>query len=159
MVVDTAPLVYLLEGHLQFAPLFDGLFHLTEKGEIEIAVSTITVAEVLVGPLQNGKDTLAKRDEKALHPFQVVPVTTEIAVTAARLRGATGIRLPDAIQAATALEIAAAALVTDDRDFSKLTGLKVCWRVEGGARPPSIIKSPAESSICARFSPGATALP
>ena len=125
VVVDTAPLIYLLEDHPQFAPLFEGLFELADKGEIEIAVSTISVAEVLVGPLKNGKDALAKRYEKALGAFQLVPVTPEIAVTAARLRASSGIRLPDALQAATALEVAAAALVTHDRDLSKLTGLKV----------------------------------
>jgi predicted nucleic acid-binding protein len=52
-------------------------------------------------------------------------LTTEIAATAARLRASTGLRLPDAIQAATALEISAAALVTHDRDFSKLEGLTI----------------------------------
>jgi predicted nucleic acid-binding protein len=52
-----------------------------------------------------------------LEDFELVPVSQDVAVTAARLRAGTGLRLPDALQAATALEIGAAALVTHDRDF------------------------------------------
>ena len=54
-----------------------------------------------------------------------MPISLEIAKTAARLRAACGLRLPDALQAATALECQAAALVTFDRDFSRLSGIKV----------------------------------
>ena len=125
VVVDSAPLIYLLDGHPVFAPLFEGLFEAHEQGLVEIAVSTIALAEVLTGPLRHKQDALAKRYEKALAGFDLVPVTQKVAVTAARLRANTGLRLPDAIQAATALETGAAALVTHDRDFSKLKGLKI----------------------------------
>jgi len=50
---------------------------------------------------------------------------SEVAVTAARLRASLGLRLPDAVQAATALELGAVALVTPGRDFSRLKGLRV----------------------------------
>ncbi|ROZ76471.1 PIN domain-containing protein [Ramlibacter sp. WS9] len=132
VVVDTAPLIYILEDHPTFAPLFDGLFEAAESGRLQIAVSTISLAEVLVGPLKQGLDALAKRYERALGSFDLMPVTAEISVTAARLRASTGLRLPDALLAATALEIGAVALVTHDRDFSKLSGLKV---LTGERRP------------------------
>ena len=125
VVVDSAPLIYLLGDHPEFAPAFVGLFELHAQGVVQIAISTIAVAEVLGGPFRHGKDVLAKRYEKALAAFDVVPVSQEIAVTAARLRAASGLRLPDALQAATALEVGAAALVTHDRDFSRLEGLRV----------------------------------
>ena len=125
VIVDTAPLIYLLEDHPKYASLFEGLFEAADRGHLRVAISTISVAELLVGPLKHGQDALAKRYEKALAGFDIVPVSTEIAVTAARLRAASGLRLPDALLAATALEIEAVALVTHDRDFSKLAGLKV----------------------------------
>lgn len=125
VVVDTAPLIYILEDHSRFTPLFQGLFEAADRGQLQVAVSTISVAELLVGPFKEGRDALAKRYEKALGNFELIAVSTEIAVTAARLRASTGLRLPDALQAATALEVGAAALVTHDRDFSKLSGLKV----------------------------------
>lgn len=125
VLVDTAPFIYILEDHPRFATLFQPLFAAAEAGNLQIALSTITLAEVLVGPLKQRREALAKRYEKALAAFEVVPLTAEIAATAARLRASSGLRLPDAIQAATALEIGAAALVTHDRDFSKQNGLKV----------------------------------
>lgn len=125
VVVDSAPLIYLLDDHPEFAAAFVGLFTLQAEGKIEIAISTIAMAEVLAGPFKHGQVVLAKRYEKELANFEVVPVSHDIAVTAARIRASTGLRLPDAIQAATTLEVGAAALVTHDRDFSRLEGLRV----------------------------------
>jgi predicted nucleic acid-binding protein len=125
VVVDTSPIIYVLDGNPEFSRLFEGLFEAEEQGRLRIAISTIALAEVLTGPLRKGLDALAKRYEKALGGFQVVPVSEAIAVTAARLRANNKLKLPDAIHAATALEIGAAALVSADRDFAKLKGLKV----------------------------------
>jgi predicted nucleic acid-binding protein len=125
VVVDSPPLIYLLDDHPEFAIAFVGLFDLQADGRVQIAISTIAMAEVLAGPFKHGQDVLAKRYEKELANFEVVPVSQEIAVTAARLRASTGLRLPDAIQAATTLEVGAVALVTHDRDFSRLAGLRV----------------------------------
>lgn len=125
VVVDTSPFIYLLEDHPAFAPLFLGLFEDHTKGRLRIALSTITLAEVLVGPLRQGQDALARRYERALAGFEVLPVTAEVAATAARLRATSGLRLPDALQAATTIECGAVALVTHDRDFRRLQGLRV----------------------------------
>ena len=136
VVVDSAPLIYLLDDHPEFAAAFVGLFYLQADGRVQIAISTIAMAEVLAGPFKHGQDVLAKRYEKELANFEVVPVSQEISVTAARIRASTGLRLPDAIQAATTLEVGAAALVTHDRDFSRLSGLRVILgdTVQQGAR-------------------------
>ena len=47
--VDTAPFIYVLESHLQFAELFVGLFEAAENGTLSIVLSTVTLAEVLTG--------------------------------------------------------------------------------------------------------------
>lgn len=125
VVVDSAPLIFLLDGHAEFAPRFEGLFRACDAGELDLSLSVITVAEVLGGPLRVGDESLARRYEKALESFDIVPVSLDIAKTAARLRAAFGLRLPDALQAATAIECQAAALVTFDRDFSRLSGVRV----------------------------------
>ena len=125
VVVDSAPLIYFLDGHPQFSSLFDGLFSAYDEGQLRIAISTIAMAEVLAGPFKNGQDVLAKRYEKALSVFDVVPVTQDIAVSASRLRISCKLKLMDALQAATALEIGAQALVTHNRDFSRFSGLPV----------------------------------
>ena len=132
VVVDTAPLIYLLEDHPQFLPGFIGLFEAEAAGALQIAVSTLTVAEVLTGPMHTGQDALASRYEVALCRFTVVPVDLGVAVLAARLRARYGLKLPDAIQLATALSLGAAALVTHDRDFARVHGLAIL-RGEFGA--------------------------
>ncbi|NMM14296.1 MAG: type II toxin-antitoxin system VapC family toxin [Rhodoferax sp.] len=125
VMVDTAPFIYVLESHSQFADQFVGLFEAAAAGDLTIALSTITLAEVLTGPFKAGQTALAKRYEKALSQYNVIPVSTPIAVLAAQLRVQYRLKLPDAIQLATGLDIGAAAFVTHDRDFSQVTGVDI----------------------------------
>lgn len=125
VMVDTAPFIYVLESHPQFADQFVGLFEAAAAGDLTIALSTITLAEVLTGPFKAGQTALAKRFEKALSQYNVIPVSTPIAVLAAQLRAQYRLKLPDAIQLATGLDIGAAAFVTHDRDFSQVTGVEI----------------------------------
>ncbi len=127
VLVDTAPWIYLLQDHPDFAPRFDGLFIDAAEGRIQLALSTITLAEVLTGPLKAGETALAKRYEKALTSYQVVPLSAAVASLAADLRAQYKLKLPDAVQLATALDIGAAALVTHDRDFSAVKGLPILY--------------------------------
>jgi predicted nucleic acid-binding protein len=125
VLVDTAPWIYLLEDHAEFAPRFLGLFEAAERGQVQLALSTVTLAEVLTGPFKAGQTALAKRYETALSAYQVVPLSAEIASLAAQLRVQYRQKLPDAVQLASALQIGAAALATHDRDFSAVQGLPV----------------------------------
>ncbi len=74
LLMDSAPIIYQLEGHAQLGPRFISIFE---------------------------------------------------AQAAARLRATLKLKLPDAVQAASALAIGADALVTHDRDFSRLQALRV----------------------------------
>jgi len=68
---------------------------------------------------------LVKRYRAVLESWQVVELSADIAESAARLRASLNIKLPDAVQVASASAINADALVTHDRDFSRVTTLKV----------------------------------
>ena len=125
VLVDTAPWIYVLESHPQFADRFVGLFEAAANRQVLIALSTITLAEVLTGPFKAGQTALAKRYEKALLRYRVVDVSAPIAALAAQLRAQYRLKLPDALQLATALDLGAAALVTHDRDFSQVSGLDI----------------------------------
>lgn len=125
VLVDSAPIIYVLEGHPTLGPVFTPLFERQARGELALAVSTITLAEVLAGPLAAGEEVLARRYRDVLGSWQVVDLTASIAESAARLRAAHRLKLPDAVQAASALAIGADALVTHDRDFARLKGLNV----------------------------------
>lgn len=123
--VDTAPFIYVLESHPQFADLFAGLFEAAESGSLIVVLSTITLAEVLTGPHRFGQTALAKRYEMALCQYEVIPISTPIAALAAQLRVQHRLKLPDALQLATALETGANAFVTHDRDYLGVTALPV----------------------------------
>lgn len=125
VVVDSAPIIYVLEGHPELAARFQPLFDRHAKGEVAFAVTTITIAEVLAGPLNAGDEAFVKRYRAVLESWQVIELSADIAESAARLRASLKLKLPDAIQAASAISINADALVTHDRDFSKVKALKV----------------------------------
>ena len=125
VLVDSAPVIYFLEGHPKFGPRFKPLFEAHESGRLRFAVTTITIAEVLTGPLQAGDDALARRYRAILESWQPVALDVDIAESAARLRASLRLTLADAVQAASALAINAAALVTHDRDFSRVRSLRI----------------------------------
>jgi len=125
LLVDSSPIIYVLEDHPQFASRFAPLFAAHAVGRLRFAVTTITVAEVLVGPLRAGDDALAQRYRAILESWQPVALDRDIAASAARLRASLRLGLADAVQAASALAINASALVTHDRDFSRLRSLRV----------------------------------
>lgn len=125
LLVDSAPIIRTLEAHERFAERFAPLFERHAEGELALAVTTVTIAEVLTGPLRAGEEALARRYRAALEAWRVVDLTSDLAESAARLRGRYGLQLPDAIQLASALAINADALVTHDRDLGKLRGLRI----------------------------------
>ncbi len=125
VLVDSAPLIYTLEGHPKLAARFASLFERHAAGDLRLAVTTVSIAEVLTGPLKAGEEALAKRYRAVLESWIVVSLDADIAESAARLRGSYGLTLPDAVQLASALSLNAAALVTHDRDFFRVRGLRV----------------------------------
>ena len=123
LVIDSAPIIYVLEEHPVFAARFLPVFERAESRDYELVITTITLAEVLAGPLRHGDEAVAEacRDTLSAPPvWRVVDLTADIAHRAARIRGRTGLRLPDAVQVATAIETSSVGLVTHDRDFAAL---------------------------------------
>ena len=128
VTVDSAPIIYFLEDHPRLASHFAPLFDAAANDELSIFVSTITLAEVIAGPLKAGNDILAAQYHEALRGsrnWEIVPVTEEIAILAARIRAIRRLRLPDAIQVATAVVTGSVALVTHDIDFSRVQEIKI----------------------------------
>jgi predicted nucleic acid-binding protein len=132
VTVDTAPIIYLLEGNVRFLPRFMPLFERIDEGSLQGVISAVTLAEVLAGPLKRGNEILADRYYQALagsRQWQLLPVDGALAFTAARIRVGYGLKLPDALQVATAVRSGSTALVTHDRDFSRVDEI----RILGGA--------------------------
>ena len=120
LLVDSAPIIYYLEDHPEFSARYEHIFVRAEAGEYELAITTVSLVEVLTGPLRQGNKALAETYREALTSppsWRVIDLTPAIAYRAAQIRGETRLRTPDAIQLASALEISCIGLVTQDRDF------------------------------------------
>lgn len=129
LTFDSAPIIYFLEDHPRYAEHFAPAFDAVDTGRIQAAVSAITLAEVLSGPLAAGNEILAARYSEVLtHApgWQLVPVDAAIATQAARLRVNYRLRLPDALQLATAILTRSHALVTYDNAFARIKEMRVC---------------------------------
>jgi predicted nucleic acid-binding protein len=127
VLVDTNPVIYLLEGN-PLAARFRALFADIDRGRVRALVTPITVAEVVSGPLKAGKDALSERYRRAITEgagWSVRDLDVEVAVLAARLRLRYKLKLPDALQLAAAVSEGCYALVTHDRDFSSVTDLPI----------------------------------
>lgn len=57
--LDTAPLIYFIEGHSAYQGKLVRLFELADKGDLSLITSTITLLEVLVKPLREGQPAIA----------------------------------------------------------------------------------------------------
>ncbi len=129
VLVDTKPIIYVLEGNA-LAKKFEPIFNEIDSGRLQAIVTPITLAEVMTGPLRTGNEALAERYRNVLtHAagWTLREIDGEISVLAARLRVQHKLKLPDAFQLAVALHDNCHALVTHDRDFSKVASLLRVW--------------------------------
>jgi predicted nucleic acid-binding protein len=131
VLIDTNPLLYWFEGSELAAP-FESVFADVQAGRIDAVVTPVTVAEVVTGPLRAGKDALAERYRQAItagNGFSVRDTNADIAMLAARLRLRHRLKLPDAIQLATAVHAGCFALISHDRDFSRVDDVLILGMV------------------------------
>jgi len=124
LLIDSAPIIYVLEGHPKFGTRFKRSSKRMRPG-VCVCRDDYHHRRVLTGPLQAADDALTCRYRAILQSWQPIALDVDIAESAARLRVSLRLRLADAVQAASALAINAAALVTHDRDFSRVHSLKV----------------------------------
>jgi len=125
LLIDAAPVIYVLEGHPTLASRFRPLFDAHAEGRLRFATTTVTIAEVMTGPLKIGDEAKARQTRAILESWRVVALDGDIAESAARLRASLNLKLYDAVVLASALSIRADAIVTHDRDFSRVKEMRV----------------------------------
>lgn len=94
LLMDSAPIIYFLEGHPKFGPRFAPLFEAHAAGRLRFSITTVAVAEILTGPLQAGDEALARRYRAILESWQPIPLDLDIAESAARLRASLRLKQP-----------------------------------------------------------------
>jgi len=118
--VDTAPWIYLVERHPDHVAVMREIIRRAEAddGNFDLVTSVLTLTEVLTLPLREQQQETAAAYRSILlnsPHLQVVPVDMEVAEGGARLRAAyEGLKTPDAIQLAVAIQSGCGAFLTND---------------------------------------------
>lgn len=121
--LDSAILIYHLEGTEPYAELTEELFTLVGRGAVEVVLSTITIAELLVGPFTQQQVGLVAGFEhfvQSLPYTTLAPVSYAVARQAALLRARYRLHTPDALLVATALTEHTAGFVTNDLQLRRV---------------------------------------
>ncbi len=121
--LDTVTIIYFLEKHPRYYQIAKEIFKKIETGKISANISTLVFTELLV-PAYRTKEY--KHAEKIVHilsnfpNLKIIPINTKISTVAAKIRAVHGIRTPDAIHIATALESKSSGIITNDKEFKKV---------------------------------------
>lgn len=123
LAIDTAPLIYFVEGHPELGPEVRSVIARAEGGDLLLVSSVLTLTEVLTLPFDQGATEIAQTYKTLLlqTPYlRLEPVGPQVAERAARLRARHGLKTPDAIQIAVAREAGCEASLTNDRDLRRV---------------------------------------
>ena len=126
--LDTAPLIYFIEANPSYLPVLEPFFEAMDQVDISVVTSTVTLLEVLVLPIRQGRTDLVTRyRDILLHSagLAALELSPDIAETAASLRANYGIRTPDAIQISTAISGGAPHSLTNDKQLRRITEINV----------------------------------
>lgn len=126
--IDTAPIIYLIEGNRRNQKSILSIFEANDQGKFQLHTSIITLTEVLVRPLQLGRKDLAKSYENILlnsPNLSIHELDIAASIKAAEIRAGKKLKTPDAFQIATALNCGADFFLTNDKALKSIKEIKV----------------------------------
>ena len=98
-----------------------------ERDRHALGISALTYAEILVGPLRAGAESVEVVERFAAQ-VRIIDLAPRIARLAAELRAARGLKLPDAVIIATGLQAEAAVILTADARWKGVETVRVVGR-------------------------------
>jgi predicted nucleic acid-binding protein len=127
IALDTSVFIYQIEPNSRYVPVTDHIFSWLEAPTSKAVTSTITMTELLVHPYRDFDKRRVDEFYALLSSFpnlEWIPPHLDIADIAARIRAHHHLRIPDALQAATALYASATGLITNDQVFERVKGFE-----------------------------------
>lgn len=128
VLIDTAPIIYFIEGNSKFRLVLRELFEAVDQGEIHLHTSIITLTEVLVRPYQQQRMDIAAQYEKILcqaSSLEIHDLDVKTGIMAARIRAEKKLKTPDAFQIAAAMRCRADFFLTNDKALSSIRELNI----------------------------------
>ena len=123
--IDANGLIYSVERIEPYRTLLQPMWQQAQDGILSVVSSPVLVTEVLVKPIQLGNTEIETqyREMFASNAVKLLDAPIGAFEDAARLRAETGLKIPDALHAATALRANCALFVTNDTDFRRVPEL------------------------------------
>ena len=119
--------IYHFEEHSTFGEPAGRIIEELEAGRFRGIASELTLLEIIVKPLQLGRQDAADDYETLLSYFpnlDLIPISRTILLDAATLRARHRLRTPDAIQLATAFASGATLAITNDEAWAHIVGIE-----------------------------------
>jgi predicted nucleic acid-binding protein len=141
--LDASAVIYAVEGTAAWAEALKqqlrqlAMADPASAGSLQLATSRLSWLECRVGPLRRrDAAALARFDAVFLHPdLEWVELSPAVVERATLLRAEHNLRTPDALQAASCLQLGAdAVMVTGDAGFQRVPTLRLAL-VNGGQGP------------------------
>lgn len=128
--LDACTIIYWVEANDPWYSNFQEKLRVLQQqhGEIRLAVSELSYIECLVKPLRDENTSAVHLYEKFFaHPdLTIQPLSSPVIQRALKLRVDYKLRTPDALQAASALNLDGLSIfLTADKGFSVINGLSV----------------------------------
>ena len=125
--LDASGLNYSVERVEPYRTQLQPMWQEAQDDNLTIVSSPVLAVEVLVKPLRDGNKEIETqyRELFRANAVRLLEASNEVFEDAARLRARTGLTVPDAIHAATALRASCALFITNDTDFRRVEGLPV----------------------------------
>lgn len=124
--LDTAPLIYFIEGNTAYQTDLKKFFTAFDRGELTII--TLTLLEALVQPIKLNRQDLADQYRKIVSSasgIELIEIISAVAYRAAELKAKYGLKIPDSIQVGTALEYGAQYFLTYDIRLKTVKEIKI----------------------------------
>lgn len=126
--LDANGFIYTVEKIEPYRSDLVTLWQAVQSGTLKVVSSELTLMEVLVKPLRDQSLAIERAFRSVLQgspDVRLLTITIAVLERAANLRASTGLKTPDAIHAATALEHGCALFITNDPAFRRVPGLTV----------------------------------
>ena len=125
--LDASSLIYSVERVEPYRTLLEPMWQDAQDGNLTIVSSPVLVVEALVKPLRDGNTEIEMqyRELFGANAVRLLEASYTVFEDAARLRADTGLAIPDALHAATALRAGCALFITNDTDFRRVKGLPI----------------------------------
>jgi len=126
--LDTALVIYYVDGNSAYQLLVDSIFDTLDRGDITGITSPITLAECLVHPYRKNDSQRATVFANLIFSgqhIQFVEIGQEVVDRAAMLRAKYRLQLPDALQLAVALVSRCDVFLTNDARLKQISEVRV----------------------------------